>query len=135
MKLFKKLCWLFLLVAIHASAQDIEMPEQSAKEELYEKMLVTDFKKVNENSRISSGATNNVHITQIGNYNKSSLNVKSEQSEVVFNQIGDHNFIDFTVNAKTVNANITQRGNNHKAFEFINSPKDDVSLQLQQTGE
>jgi len=135
MVLLKKICFSILVLgSISVVAQNIKKTGHTVNEELYEKMLISDGKAMKEKTNVSSKA-NTAHITQIGKYNRSNLNVKASQSEVVFNQIGDHNLIDFNVKASSFDAYITQDGNNHKAFDFINSPADNVSLKLQQTGE
>lgn len=77
---------------------------------------------------------NEVFINQIGNGNQVSTTIRSLENKSVYIQKGNYNNIYSNVNAKTYTSSIVQNGDRHKAFNFANSPEQDLSLELNQQG-
>ena len=105
---------------------------------LMTKELLIRNNKINiENSQSTNQYLQNnnlVQIQQIGNYNYSSIYVKSNAAEVQVNQNGDNNFADVYRNAYMVNENINQTGNNNFISDFSVYSDEPVNTTFNQYG-
>ncbi|WP_217341300.1 hypothetical protein, partial [Flavobacterium sp. A45] len=105
---------------------------------LMAKELLIRNNKINiENSQSTNQYLQNnnlVQIQQIGNYNYSSIYVKSNVAEVQVNQNGDNNFANVYRNAYMVNENINQTGNNNFISDFSVYSDEPVNTTFNQYG-
>lgn len=77
---------------------------------------------------------NEVFINQIGDRNQVYTSVRTQENKSVYIQNGNFNNIYSNVSAKTFASSIVQSGDGHKAFNFVRSPGEEVSLELNQQG-
>ena len=77
---------------------------------------------------------NSVFVTQIGEFNTSSISTSANASEINLLQKGNNNDAKLKYNANTVVADLIQNGNNNRIIDFVNSQNADVSLDLTQEG-
>jgi|SRR5690554_4452773 len=77
---------------------------------------------------------NAVFIRQIGDYNTSNIKVATNASEINLLQNGNSNDTQLNYVANTAIADLVQNGNNNKIVDFVNSPFEDISLDLIQEG-
>ena len=77
---------------------------------------------------------NEVFINQIGDRNQVYTSVRAQENKSVYIQNGNFNNIYSNVSAKTFTSSIVQNGDRHKAFNFVNSPGEEISLELNQQG-
>ena len=105
---------------------------------LLSKELFIRNNKVNiENSQNTNQYLQNnnlVQIQQIGNYNYSSVYVRSNAAEVNVSQNGDNNFANVYRNAFTLNENINQTGNNNFISDFSVYSDEPVNTSFNQYG-
>jgi hypothetical protein len=105
---------------------------------LMAKELLIRTNKINiENSQNTNQYLQNnnlVQIQQIGNYNYSSIYVKSNVAEVQVNQNGDNNFANVYRNAYELKENINQTGNNNFISDFSVYSDEPVNTTFNQYG-
>jgi hypothetical protein len=77
---------------------------------------------------------NLIQIQQIGNYNYSSVYVRSNVSDVQVSQNGDNNFTNVYRNAYMLNENINQTGNNNFISDFSAYSSEPVNTSFNQYG-
>lgn len=77
---------------------------------------------------------NLIQIKQIGNYNYSSVYVRSYEADVQVNQNGDNNYANVYRNAYTLNENINQTGNNNFISDFSVYSDEPVNTTFNQYG-
>ncbi len=78
---------------------------------------------------------NSLFLTQIGEYNISSIITETNASEININQNGDVNKVDINYVANTAIANLTQNGDNNRISDFVRDRNADISLDLTQNGD
>lgn len=67
---------------------------------------------------VPSNSSNSVFIQQIGEGNAISSTIKSNNSDVVLNQLGNENYIYLDKNATQINQLVIQNGNNNSVVDF-----------------
>lgn len=77
---------------------------------------------------------NLIQITQIGNYNYSTINVQSNSVAMAINQFGSNNYIDVYKSAYELNESITQTGNNNYISDFSLNSYSPSNMSLNQEG-
>lgn len=77
---------------------------------------------------------NLIQIQQIGNYNYSSVYVRSSDAAVSLNQNGDNNYTNIYRNAYILNENVSQTGNNNFISDFSVYSDEPVNATFNQYG-
>lgn len=83
------------------------------------------------NSKIQSG----IQIQQIGDLNKVSAFLKSNEVKVSVDQNGDRNVLLLDKDAKSITQNIIQQGDNNKISDFTLHTNYNVNLEMIQKGD
>ncbi|MFI8379428.1 hypothetical protein [Leeuwenhoekiella sp. NPDC079379] len=78
---------------------------------------------------------NSIFLKQIGNYNEIQIFTKTENSDISLKQNGDYNSAKLNYTAQNVFAEILQDGNYNSITDYINNPRENISLELTQTGD
>lgn len=87
------------------------------------------------NPRNATVEGNSVFLTQIGEYNTSSIKTDTKGSEINISQYGDSNNVNITYIANTAIADLVQNGNNNQIVDFVIDENADISLDLIQDGD
>ena len=77
---------------------------------------------------------NSVYVQQVGSYNTTQIQTRTNASEINLLQNGDSNDTNLDYTANTAVADIIQKGNNNRIKDFVNNPDADISLDLIQDG-
>lgn len=77
---------------------------------------------------------NTVFINQIGDYNTNTIKIATNASEINLFQNGNSNDAQLNYVANTAIANLVQNGDNNRIMDNVNSPYEDISLDLIQNG-
>lgn len=77
---------------------------------------------------------NTVFIKQIGDLNIANINSSTNASEINLSQNGNFNEARLDYIANTAVADLIQNGDNNSIEDYVNSPFDDISLNLIQEG-
>lgn len=105
---------------------------------LMAKELLIRNNKINiENSQNTNQFLQNnnlIQIQQIGNYNYSSIYVRSKEADVQVNQFGDNNYSNVYRNAYELNENINQTGSNNFISDFSVYSDEPVNTSFNQNG-
>ena len=88
-----------------------------------------------KNNRSSSLQGNTIFLQQIGALNSTDIFITSKASELTINQNGSENNVTLGYNVKTAIVDISQEGFRNVAFDFVNDPTANISLELTQTGD
>ncbi len=87
------------------------------------------------NPRNSQIQGNSLFLTQIGELNVANISTATVSSEINVRQEGTGNRTDLFYQARTAIADIEQTGDFNVVLDVVNSPSEDVSLQLEQQGD
>lgn len=122
--------FLFLFCTIGVFCQIENIPKSSLLEkqmfsENFEPVKTTSAKTLNENR---------VLIQQVGEGNNIDATIRSQSSNVSYNQNGDFNYIGIKVNVEDYTSTINQQGNNNNIFDQIYNTNAAASIELNQTG-
>lgn len=85
----------------------------------------------NLNQKIQSG----INIRQIGDFNKVTANLKSNETKLAVDQNGDRNQLFLDKNAKTITQNVVQKGDNNKISDFTLYTNYNVNMEMIQKGD
>lgn len=88
-----------------------------------------------KNNRSNSLQGNTIFLQQVGALNSTDIFITSNASELNINQNGAENNVTLGYNVKTAIVDISQEGFRNIAFDFVNDPTANVSLELTQTGD
>lgn len=92
----------------------------------------------NDNSLVENMIIQNnnnlIQIQQIGNYNYSDVNVRSNAVSMEVNQFGDNNYTNVYRNTYDLNENVFQAGNNNFISDFSVYSPDPVNTSFNQQG-
>ncbi|WP_396596227.1 hypothetical protein [Dokdonia sp. R86516] len=88
-----------------------------------------------KNNRSNSLQGNTIFLQQVGALNSADIFITSNASELNINQNGAENNVTLGYNVKTAIVDISQEGFRNIAFDFVNDPTANVSLELTQTGD
>lgn len=135
--------FIFLMV-IDAFSQEIKTLTQKNRE--FEAIGVTDnFSPVDRiNSNDLQNTQNNLNkiqennyvtISQVGDYNFSSVNIKSDKAQVNIEQNGFNNVVDIDKSAKELKEMIFQNGNNNYIQDQSYYSNQNISNQFRQQGD
>jgi uncharacterized protein with PhoU and TrkA domain len=83
------------------------------------------------NLKIPSG----IQIQQIGDLNKVTAILKSNETKIAVDQKGDYNQLFLDKNAKTITQNIVQKGNNNKISDLTLYTNYSVNMEMIQKGD
>ena len=86
------------------------------------------------NPRLQEITGNSVFLEQIGEMNEVNIMTRTEASEINVRQEGNKNNTSLKYIAKTAYTDIFQLGNYNTIKDFVNAPTEEISLELQQTG-
>tara|TARA_R100000655_G_scaffold96027_1_gene138295 strand:- start:209 stop:724 length:516 start_codon:yes stop_codon:yes gene_type:complete len=78
---------------------------------------------------------NSVFLSQIGELNEVNIFTNTRSSEIKISQNGDFNKTDLNYTANTVVTELVQFGNYNLIQDFVNDPREDISLDLIQDGD
>jgi hypothetical protein len=82
----------------------------------------------------SRSILDNIHINQIGDYNKSQVNLKAAHSDLTINQYGVNNNINFYKSNQELKQMIQQAGNSNFVSDFSINSYYKVDMQINQQG-
>ncbi|MDR6843700.1 hypothetical protein [Flavobacterium granuli] len=134
---------IFLFVMLLASPlvvigqEEVDNNSLDASKLITKELLIRNDKVNVENSQSTNQYLQNnnlIQIKQIGNYNYSSVYVRSYQADVQVNQNGDNNYANVYRNAYTLNENINQTGNNNFISDFSVYSDEPVNTSFNQYG-
>jgi hypothetical protein len=130
---------LFLSFSCAATAQEEFMGNNMDATNLMTKELLIRNNKLNiENAQNTNQFLQNnnlIQVQQIGNYNYSSIYVRSNEAEVQVNQFGDNNYANVYRNDYQLNESINQNGNNNFISDFSVYSDDTVNTVYNQNGD
>ncbi len=86
------------------------------------------------NPRVQEITGNSVSLEQIGEMNKVNIMTRTEASEINVRQEGNNNNTSLKYIAKTAYTDVFQLGDYNTIKDFVNAPTEEISLELQQTG-
>lgn len=78
---------------------------------------------------------NSLVVQQIGDFNQARIRTATVSSEINVTQQGNDNFTSLEYRTNTAIANILQTGNENTVRDFVYRPGEDVSLDIEQTGD
>lgn len=134
---------IFLFLIVLASPFVIIAQEGYENNSLDGTMLLTKELLISNNNVSAENASNTnqyyqnnnlIQIQQIGNYNYSSVYVRSSDSQVLLNQDGDNNYTNIYRNAYSLNENVNQTGNNNFISDFSVYSDEPVNVTFNQYG-
>jgi len=88
---------------------------------------------INPRNQIIQG--NSIKLQQIGDFNQVRVRTATGSSEINIDQLGNDNFTSLEYRTNTAIANILQNGNENTVRDFVYKPGEDVSLDIEQTGD
>ncbi|MGY5847096.1 hypothetical protein ACW6QP_06720 [Salegentibacter sp. HM20] len=86
------------------------------------------------NPRIAEIRGNSVFLEQVGDMNRVNIATQTLNSEIRVEQNGNLNNTQLNYVARTAFAELGQFGDNNVIRDFVNAPGEDISLELQQSG-
>jgi hypothetical protein len=133
---------IFLLALIFPSvlmAQEelLNVADDASTTLMAKELLIRNNKIKIENSQNTNQFLQNnnlIQIQQIGNYNYSSIYVRSNEADVQVNQFGDNNYSNVYRNAYELKENINQTGNNNFISDFSVYSDEPVNTTFNQNG-
>ena len=120
--------FLFCTLGVFSQIENIPRPsllEMQMFSENFDPVKTTSAKTLNENR---------VFIQQVGEGNNIDATIRSQSSNVSYNQNGDFNYIGIKVNVEDYTSTINQQGNNNNIFDQIYNTNAAASIELNQTG-
>lgn len=85
-------------------------------------------------ARVATTSNSSVFVTQIGDYNSLTTQVKTRTDQSVYTQVGDNNHILVLAETKSLNQNIQQQGEGNYFQSFGNDLHANHSIQVNQNG-
>jgi hypothetical protein len=80
------------------------------------------------------GTNNLIQVTQIGFYNQSNVDIRSENYRLEVGQKGNNNYLNVYNNANILNQSVLQSGNNNFISDFSLRYGNQVDMSIQQDG-